>query len=93
MDSIDNRRRAFEDKFAHDEGLRFRALVQALRHVAADYGLDDATTQSLIHDTLMTKGQDGTIAALAQHANRSPHETEGALLEALAQVAKTTKPD
>lgn len=63
MSDFDQRRKAYEDKYMHDEELRFRATVKALRSLldwSVTKGLAKAETQDykdhLIEDMLMNQG-------------------------------------
>jgi len=63
MNEFDQRRKAYEDKFMHDEKIRFKATVRALRSLldwSVSKGFERAETQEykdvMIKDLLMTSG-------------------------------------
>jgi hypothetical protein len=94
MTTFDERERAFEAMFVHDEEMRFRALARrnkmAATWAAAQLGLGESDATSYVSDTLRNvaaeDGDDRVLRKLASDlAGVSSYWTEGRVRAVLAE--------
>ena len=92
MTTFDDRKKAFEDKFAHDEELRFKAKVKAAKLLAEwaaeQIGLPtDAYKTELVNMVTSGKDEDALLSKVHNDAvNKGKQLSKPAILEKFSEL-------
>ncbi len=92
MTTFDDRKKAFEDKFAHDEELRFKAKVKAAKLLAEwaanQIGLEpDVYKTELVNMVTSGKDEDALLSKVHNDAvNKGKQLSKSALLEKFSEL-------
>lgn len=92
MTTFDDRQKAFEDKFAHDEELRFKANVKAAKLLAEwaanQIGLSvDVYKTELVNMVTSGKNEDALLTKVQNDAvNKGKQLSKSALLEKYSEL-------
>lgn len=98
MTTFDDRKKAFEDKFAHDEELRFKMTVRAAKLFGAwvieKAGLDKDYAQTLFNLATSGKSESAIVKKVEEDVKaKGQNLSHDALLEKFQQCVNQAKSD